>query len=62
MRFKGVKYTLECISNLIFAKNIDFVVLTQSLPDLEQSKPNWSILGGYVWIYSTDGLNWFKMA
>ena len=61
MRFKGAKYTLECILNPIFAQNIDSMVLIQSPPDLEQSKPNWSSLGGYVWIYSTYGVNWFKM-
>ena len=62
MRFKGAKYTLEYILNPIFPQNIDSMVLTQSPPDLEESKSNWSSLGGYVWIYSADGVNWFKMA
>jgi hypothetical protein len=62
MRFKGAEYSLECIFNPIFAKNINSMVLTQSPPALEQSSPDWSSLGGYNWIYSTVGVNWFKMA
>jgi hypothetical protein len=59
---QGAKYSLECILNLLFEKNIKSMVLTQSTPALELSKANLSSLGGYLWIYSTDGVEWFKMA